>query len=249
MTPSLSGESSTGGEIDYSDFQTQMVRAFAFYTPPRQEQDGRGGIVVQHQIEPLQGIGGLANNEVAELVYLETNAVCDVFTGENDSADGVPLSPVHLDLSGIVGINLSARDDFVRSSSTDGKSEVVDEVQIEGDTDVDVTAIRAPTVTDNDRLQMFEAYAGGGHSNGNDGSNFSYTPFQDDKNYRATHNRGPVLDQTDEISILAESSTNGATNSDVDNGIVFETEVRLTMYWDVAETSDAGRRFSVPGSM
>jgi hypothetical protein len=237
--------------IDYSDFQTQMVRAFAFYTPPRQQQDGRGGIVVQHQIEPLQGIGGLANNEVAELVYLETNAICDVFTGQNDSADGVPASPAHLDLSGIVGINLSARDDFVRSSSTDGKSEIVDEVQIEGSStnEVDVTSIRAPTVTDNDRLQMFEAFAGSGHSNGADGSNFSYTPFQDEKDFRATHNRGPVLDQTDEISILAESSTNGADNVDIDNGIVFETEVRLTMYWDVAETSDAGRRFSVPGGM
>lgn len=231
----------TGNDvIDYSDFQTQMVRAFAFYNPPPDGADQIGGIVVEYDVEPLEGIGGLANNEVAELMYLETNAIVDIA----EAADAREVQTGHADLSGMVGINLTARQDFVRSSTVDGEATLVDEVN---GAVLDTDAFRAPTVTDNDRLQMFEAFAGfgSGDPNGSGQGGYSYTPFQDHKNFRGTHGRGPVLDQTDKISILAESSTPGLANPDS----LIEMEVRLTMYWDIAETSDAGRRFSVPSGL
>jgi hypothetical protein len=48
-----------------------------------------------------------------------------------------------------------------------------------------------------------------------------------------------VLDQTDDINIVADMLTR-------DSVVDMQATVNLTMYWDVAETSDAGRRFSVP---
>lgn len=224
----------TGSDvIDYSDFQTQMVRAFAFYdpnpapgTPPE-----LSGLIVNHQVEPLAGRGGLGPNEVAELMYLEVDVTLDVLC-ESGGADFTG----HVDGSGIVGINLS-NDDRIRESTISGDSTA---------TEVGKTRssgpVNSPTVTDNDRLQMFEAFLGVGDEVG---GGFDYQPFRSVKNFRQTHGRGPVLDANDDISIIGETSTPGIR--DDENGAVdIEFEVRLTMYWDIAETSDAGRRFSVP---
>jgi len=212
--------------IDYSDFQTQMVRAFVFLDTDGQPQDGAS---VKHQIEPLQGIGGLKNNEVAELLYLQVDAIVS-FRDEIADQDVGTIA----DNSGVVGINLS-NTDFIRQSTTSGDTEIIQEV----DGGV-VNAANSPTVTDNDRLEMFEAHAGAPFDeSGGAGGGYSMTPYHSEKVYRSTHGRGPVLDQTDDITILQEVTANDCL-------VPVEAEVRLTLFWDIAETSDAGRRFSVP---
>lgn len=225
----------TGGDvIDYSDFQTQMVRAFAFYEPsaPTSPPE-RDGIIGLHTIEPLAGIGGLSNNEVAELMYLQVDATLDA----RDDIDDQNLATT-VDLSGVVGINLNSQNDFVRSSTTRGNSEILEQV---GSVSIPTGAVGSPTVTDNDRLEMFEAFMGPPFDDQSGGTGGSYVtvPYHSEKYYRQTHGRGPVLDQNDDVSILFETAADDAT-------FPIEAEVRLTMYWDIAETSDAGRRFSVP---
>lgn len=213
--------------IDYSDFQTQMVRAFVFLDTDGQPQDGAS---VKHQIEPLDGIGGLANNEVAELLYLQVDAIVS-FRDDVEDQDVATVA----DNSGVVGINLS-ENDFIRSSTTSGDTTIIQEVG--GGT---VNAANSPNVTDNDRLEMFEAHAGAPFDDETNGTGGGYglDAYHSEKYYRSTHGRGPVLDQTDDITILQEVTANDCI-------VPVEAEVRLTMFWDVAETSDAGRRFSVP---
>ena len=59
------------------------------------------------------------------------------------------------------------------------------------------------------------------------------------KNMRNLTGRGPVLDQTDDLTVASR-----AIASDTVLSPIFR--VQVSCIWDVAETSDAGRVFSVP---
>jgi hypothetical protein len=221
-----------GDMTDYSDYRTQMaIVELPVEVETAGDQDGR----VSFSIEPLSSVGGLSNNEVAELVYLETEVAVEIEDDEADQDVGTVIEH-----RGAVGVNLPASDSggFVRNTSTPSPERtVIDEPQ-----DASYAlATSSSTVSDNKFLQQYMTYTGppfDDETNGL-GGGFSGQPRTYEKSFRATHNRGPVLDQNDDIVVNMGFSA-GDILSD------FELIVRLTMYWDVAETSDAGRQFSVP---
>lgn len=171
------------------------------------------------QIEPLADIGGLDSNEVAELVYLEVQASLEP-EPESDS-QGVASQA---ELRGLVGANIERGG---------GLSNLVNQ---EGSADI--------RVFDYGRNNVFQEFvsrgifpfdnAATGAGGGDVGPVSHY-----EKHWRQITNRGPVLDANDDISVSASMNVS-------DTNIDFQGIVSIKMIWDVAETSDAGRQFSVP---
>jgi hypothetical protein len=225
MSMNMGGE---GEGVDYSDFVSQMV-----VIETGLDATGQGArIRAAHNVEPLEGQGGLSANEVAELVYLETSAQVewdDETNDQNVATQG--------EYRGAVGVNLPATDSaFPARTQVEGTGEIIS-TQNGDEPDI----VRQYSLTDNAYLQQFMAYAtapfddqtsGPGGSGSNEG-------FYAEKPYRSLTNRGPVLDQNDDITVLDSLI--------VGDSIIAQTGVlRLHMLWDVAETDDSGRRFSVP---
>lgn len=221
------------GETDYSDYETQIAHLeFVGNIDDTQDRPRSGQKSVAHLIEPLDGVGGLSQNEVAELMYLETSAYIeteDEFNDQNTKAS--------LEHRGAVGINLPERKAALpRDFGVPNETSVID-----SETDMTADAFRSQTQTDNAYLQHYETYSGIGFDDETNGPGGAYTGdhFHAEKNFRATHNRGPVLDSNDDL-VLLQSLNAG----DIVGAVTAVT--KLTMYFDVAETSDAGRRFSLP---
>lgn len=221
---------------DYSDFEYQQIVA---ETVLQEQQDatGDGDVLVraQYDAEPIGDIGGLDNNEVAELVYMEVTADL-TFRDETADQDVATTSR----LEGAVGVNLSGDENALpskRSGTTEG------DIIVTSDIDEDNVNITGFGGSDDRWLQMFTTDASlpfDDQTNGPGGSG-SHDQFHAEKNFRAVTGRGPVLDSSDDISIPVEINVG-------DTIINVIGTVRVHMVWDVAETSDAGRRFSVPMS-
>jgi len=216
-------------EVDYSDFAVQMVTLEPQMIPPLQQGANIKRVI---NIEPLKGRGGLSNNEVAELVYLETAAYIEPETelGDQDVASTT-------ELRGVVGVNLPADRSGLPRGSTATLDEQADFYETQA---VDDTAFQGGSITDNAYFQHFKTQGiipfddeAGGPGGG------AVDHFHAEKYWRELTGRGPVLDQNDDVSV------NSVLVAD-DSAVNVQGSITLTMHWDVAETDDAGRRFSVP---
>lgn len=219
---------------DYSDFEYQTIHA-EVVAQEADDSTGSGNIRIRSLFtsEPLDDVGGLDNNEVAELVAMEVEA--DITSLDEDADQDVGSSGR---LQGVVGVNLpnnSSALPSVRGSQTEG--EVISSNNI-SESNINTNGLGG---SDDRWLQVFNADAAfpfDDQTNG-PGGGASHANFYAQKNYRQLVGRGPVLDSNDDITIASEFTAG-------DIIINVTGTVRVHLIWDVAETSDAGRRFSVP---
>jgi hypothetical protein len=227
-----------GGETDYSDFEYEQITA-ALEVDGDEDSTTNPNAYAVHTFNPLDAIGGLDNNEVAELVYLETTVTLEYEDEVDDQDVGTTA-----ETRGIVGVNLSTggRADFLNANigaeQTDGQAQVAETFNDTLDENIGV----ANSQKAEDRiLQLFAANGGlpfDDQTNGPGGAG-THEQFYAEKKWRDLTGRGPVLDQSDDFCI-------GQTVNVSDTIIPVVGTVRCHLVWDVAETSDAGRRFSVP---
>lgn len=221
-------------EPDYSDFeyQTNVTQIIA-----READDTTGNeapsVVAQTSFEPLSAVGGLDNNEVAELVYLETQADIE-FLDEAADQDVATTAK----LRGVVGLNLAdSVSSLPENRNTDSSQSLISTDNI----DPANVELNGRGGSDDRWLQPFVANAAppfDDQTNGPGGVS-SGDAFYAEKNYRQLTGRGPVVDSNDDLTVVANLSSD-------DIIINFTGDIRTHIVWDVAETSDAGRRFSVP---
>lgn len=204
------------GEMDYGTDYSDFQYQHVTLTP-----ENSGNFLFE--IEPLQGRAGLDNNEVAELVHLEVQASMEFETESNDQDVGASA-----ELRGTVSINLD------RPNGLNGiGNELIEQVN---ETQSGFEAV------DDRILQLFTARgtpAFDDETNGPGGASHDSGMLYEN-HYRDVTARGPVLDSTDDVTINGSLIT-----GDTLDGVV-RGNVRITMIWDVAEVSDAGRAFSVP---
>jgi len=215
------------GAVDYADFRQQhAVVQIGRDTNGSQNPN----IKAATKIEPLSGVGGLQNNEVAELVHLKVLAQIEY---EQESADqDVGSASEH---RGVIGINLPAKNSaFPQSVSNQIETDIFDD-------DGGAEFSNAATLTDNKYLDQYMvrgAPAFDDQVNGTGGGEGTGS-YHNSIHYRNLTGRGPVLDQNDDITALQALNIS-------DSVITESAQLRLSMVWDVAETSDAGRQFSLP---
>lgn len=217
-----------GADTDYSDFQYQTAQFALGGTP--QGPDNNVSVSGVTSIPPLAGVGGLDNNEVAELVAIEVIAYLEIEDEFNDQTTHTQVQG-----RGVVGANLSTTQDaFVQAGN-----------KYEGDTfdvsgDLGGPNADALTMTDDRKFQIFVMSADAGADDGTSGGAGGSTDnFHATKNFRELVGRGPVLDSSDDVTCAIDVNTGDLVN-------LFTGLVHVHMIWDVAETDDAGRAFSVP---
>lgn len=214
-----------GTGTDYSDFQVQQVAIEQQLQP-----SGQGARTFdKFTVEPLEGVGGLSTNEVAELVYLEVQAGIEYDTEVDDQNVGSQT-----EFRGVVGVNLPA----TGSTFTTRTNVRVDTENIE--TQNATNNNRGGTATDNARLAHFQTFSGVPFdTGGGPGGSGVTVGYRAEFSYRDLTNRGPVMDQNDDITPVTAMIADDLIISPTGN-------LRLHMVWDVAETEDSGRRFAVP---
>lgn len=205
-------------DTDYSDFEYQQIAGHI-----ELEDGGNVNGSAVHNIEPLEGGGGLDNNEVAELVYVQLTASVEV-EAENGGTGG------HVEQRGVLGANLGqSRDTELESAANRVR---LGEAGDPGSAIVDTNSTSADYETYTqveDRIFVpFTVHSGDG--------GLKTTTFT--RSWRDLTGRGPVLDATDDINIHHRLVKSG--------GGPTQSVVRAHLVWDTAETSDAGRAFSVP---
>lgn len=216
-------------DTDYSDFEYQQIVTRNQLDPTGSNPDA----TVQYEIEPLSGIGGLDNNEVAELVALEVITGLEVDDEIADQDVGT-----YAEHRGVVGANLPATRSIlpgtIRSNDVDGT------VVTSSATASSSTRIAGSQSED----RIFQMFRGSlslpfdDQTNGPGGAG-SENSFHSVKSFRDISGRGPVLDASDDMTVLDRVIVG-------DTVLPVESNVRLNCVWDVAETSDAGRAFSLP---
>lgn len=216
---------------DYSDYEYQQ--ALAKHKLSVDSTNNRA--VVSWNFDPLEGIGGLDSNEVAELVYYELQVSLEIETESGDQSTSGSV-----ETRGIFGANL-----LDGATMQNNPDEPTITRRFNGDVieerDPDTSDPTIDLASEDGLFQMYEARssvpygsggvgAGGGHIN--NGQVY-------EKHFRDTVGRGPVLDANDDLTL--------------NNVLIFgDTEVevsaiiRLHLVWDTAEVDDAGRAFSVP---
>jgi hypothetical protein len=212
---------------DYADFRYQH-----FHLNYDDSGDNSAASAFAVSMEPLERSGGLQPNEVAELVYIyyEADVAADDFGNVADTAEG------GLQFRGVVGVDLDSDRDFI-----DNTDLVVDNGTKLGGGDGDSPTVRLSTYDRDEVLGMFHAHCNTPFSSdaGGVGGSGGFDQSIVERHYRQLTGRGPVIDSNDQISIVARLIKN-QVSADA------EATVRGTLIWDVAEMSDAGRRFAVP---
>jgi len=234
MSPHMDMGGSDHGP-DYSDYEYQWTHASVVKAGP----PANSNQVVFFEIEPLAGIGGLSVNEVAELVYLNVEAVIET---EEDTGDQDVASST--EFRGVLGINTQSGE-FLTSGTTSAV--------IGGNASLDEDASSAPADVVNfgmnnqvrdEFLDSFQIAGGPGfddETNG-PGGNQSSNLYQREINYRELTGRGPVIDSNDALTLNTKLVT-------ADSVVNESGVVRIQAIWDTAEVDDAGRAFSVPDGM
>jgi len=212
--PSINDEMATSGDIDYSDFEYQFVTATT----------NEGGDF-NFSFEPLLGRGGLDNNELAELVYIETQVSMEFEQGSSNPDQDIATSE---EVRGLIGANLQG------GGGVGGRGQRVPASTGTGGADV---------LTDDRVFQIFEARGAPGFDDTTSGAggNMFTTSNVYTKNWRQLTGRGPVLDSSDDIVLDGTGIVGDSL------GGIFRHTIRAHFVWDTAEVSDAGRAFSVPG--
>lgn len=220
--------SDDGTDMDYSDFEYETFSI---------EHAGNGdpnlNVARAFQWEPLQQIGGLDVNEVAELVYMEISAAI-----EYEDEDGDQNLASDAELRGVIGANLDGVNDLHAHSNS--RLQVVDEDEVNG------TLAGQGGLSDlknESRIfAPFNAYGSAPATSAANGagSNGASTVIQTNRNWRGLTGRGPVLDSSDDMSVVARLISGQTADISVVGSI------RGHLVYDTAEVDDAGRAFSVP---
>lgn len=214
------------GGVDYSDFEYQQI----YHVHNHNSLSGDGAVSkIQTQTSPLRGIGGLDNNEVAELVYMEVQTFIEHAQGDNDQDVGSETQ-----FSGVVGANLPPQASILPNSGTSLDGTVIQSNNV------------TPTIegSENSEDRVFQPFQMGkspafdDQTNGPGGAG-SMNTLSLERPWRSLTGRGPVLDSSDDMTIV----TNLRQEDEV---IEARGNVQVHCVWDIAETSDAGRAFSVP---
>jgi hypothetical protein len=229
-----------GGSIDYSDFEYQVVSLENRISSVLDTTNPSVDTVFS--IEPLQFAGGLSQNEVAELVYLET------YVGlETEDEGGAQTAATTAEARGAIGINFpNSQDAFVSKVQQQTNPQDANSAVIRASTGVDIeddvnalSSIR----TDERFLQFYRAMQGPAFDDDTGaGGSQTHDHFRAQKNYRQLTGRGPVFDANDDLSVSSSVNIGNTVNGGGAN-------IRLHCVWDVAEVDDAGRAFSVPDGM
>jgi len=218
--------SDTSTETDYADFEYQQI--LYEQSPPTATGsfDRRRTDVLS--VSPLSDIGGLANNEVAELVAYRLTVD---FDSDDEANEGDQNVGGGLYIEGTFGAN-----------TTDEAIPTNYEVVAENDQGIaGEGSARLQSASKDEVFGQYQASASlpfDDQGNGL-GGGMHVSDAKIVKNMRSLTGRGPVLDQTDDLTIASR-----AIASDTVLSPIFR--VQVTCIWDVAETSDAGRVFSVP---
>jgi len=230
--------SADGSDVDYSDFEYQVFDVDLIIAAGGAA--GNLGADAVYTIEPLGDAAGLDNNEVAEIVYTELH--CG-FENEDEEADQDVATTA--EARGAMGINLPASQAAFLSATQTAASAQLDAtvIRTNPDTNEDDVITNGNSKTDDRFLQFFRAQTGypfDDETNGPGGGG-SHENFYAEKNWRTLTGRGPVLDANDDLSVAVSANAS-------DSVIGLSVNVRGHIVYDVAEMSDAGRRFSVPMS-
>lgn len=218
--------SDTSTETDYADFEYQQI-LFEQAPPSATGTSDRERTDVL-SVSPLSDIGGLANNEVAELVAYRVTVD---FDSDDEAGEGDQNVGGGLYLEGTFGAN-----------TTDEAIPTNYEIVAEEDTGIAGTGeARLQSASKDEIFGQFQASASLAFDDqGNGlGGGMHVSQAEVEKNMRSLTGRGPVLDQTDDLTVASR-----AIASDTVLTPIFR--IQVTCVWDVAETSDAGRVFSVP---
>jgi hypothetical protein len=215
---------------DYSDFEYQFIdyQHTATYDSGGQI-SGRTDAIAT--FEPLAGVGGLATNEVAELVYMDVTA--NVEWEDEDDDQNVATQA---EFRGVVGANLeNSRTQQLPFGQGASETNVITNT-----TDTDIL-IEADSKTDDRIFTHFQTLSGAPFDDETNGAggNADADGFRMERPWRQVTGRGPVLDSNDDIGVNSRLVVN-------DSIIGCVGQVRAHLVWDVAEVDDAGRAFSVP---
>lgn len=223
----------TNKSTDYSDFSYQQIRVRV--APGNSASAVESVIEAVASVEPLQGQGGLANNEVAELVShrLDVEFYSADYAGAGDQNVSAGMY-----LSGAFGANADREDLIPENLEQAGETSIID-----NDTTGTITnPVTLQNVTEGRIFEIFQSSASLGFDDGTNGLGGSPSSSSRtySRNWRSETGRGPVLDQTDDLTFAMKATA----FDNVIEGASFIVTVHLV--WDVAELSDAGRVFSVP---
>lgn len=223
---------SDDSSIDYSDFEYQQT-SFAVNLDADDVSGSPAEAIVQQDVDVLGGIGGLDNNEIAELAWLELVANIE---HDQDIADQDVGSESSFAFA--LGANLPEGNKALPGRGPSLDRTVVSTTNV---TEAGVTAQDSRT-TSEDRIFALGRYtkipAFDDEANGVGGGGAA-SPLVLQRPFRNMVGRGPVLDSSDNITaqmVFAQKDEIIDANASLDVHMVF----------DLAETSDAGRRFSVP---
>jgi len=183
------------------------------------------------RLNPLDSIGGLDNNEIAELVYFELQP-----TIEFESEGGTQTVASSAEFRGAFGANLNDEPDIGDSGN------VIDGTVVTEREDGSTQQLRFNKARTDDRLfQSFTANAQLPFSGADGGGGSSPSEDYIRVNMRDLTMRGPVLDASDDIVVASSINVD-----DLNQGEAVTGTLRAKLVWDTAEVSDAGRAFSVP---
>lgn len=234
MSVRRSGEDES---IDYSDYKYQH-----FEVAYSDNGGNSAASAVATGVDPLETSGGLEINEVAELVAMRITVDIsgDSFEAAADTAQG------HLQMRGAIGANLNSRADELGSAQQvaelDQSNGIEDDVNVlfeQDNPDLDVQ------FRSHDKDEVFYHFQVGNDTPfssdaGGVGGGGGATAFINETiAFRDLTGRGPVLDSSDELSVVASLNKNQVS-------VQAEGIIRCTLIWDISSVDDAGRRFSVP---
>jgi hypothetical protein len=179
---------------------------------------------------PLAQIGGLSNNEVAELVYAQIFAAT-----EHEGNEGSQTGAADSEVRGVYGANFQSVDRLFAASNE--SLQITDEEVNDGQLD----SVGSDQINDHRIFGIFNAYGALPHFDSATGhaSNGANPTTTYERNFRELYGRGPVVDSADSMAI-------GCQVICAQSDIPVQGTIRAHFVWDVAEVSDAGREFSVP---
>ena len=194
----------------YADFRHQA------FDSKLEIEDGAANATAILEFEPLEDLGGLEPNQIAELVYVDLWLSVEAEGTQNGGST---------ELRGSLGANLAAsRGELVEEGGS--RSGSIDGENIGGSSGN--FGYEGGILTGSERFIKYQTHFGPNNS----------VPYNSQYHMREIYGRGPVLDDQDVISLLTRvvSESGGINGGKVGGKLVF----------DVAETDDSGRRFSLP---
>lgn len=225
--PSLDMAKATSG-TDYGDFRYQQI-VYEHANAAEAGGETNPNTTGITNVEPLAGRGGLDTNEVAELVYftLYAEVEAEYNSGEQALESGTQFR-------GAFGANIPADVEAMPNPDRAGDEPVTVIENKRGEASLDAFSDTNDNIFALFSLQGGPAFSANGPGGGQDNGH----SFQE-KHYRQITGRGPVLDANDNLSVISRLA--------MENSVIGEQgNVRIECIWDVAETDEAGRAFSVP---